>query len=383
MKKIAVFTTIRSEYGLLSPLLEKLRVHRGCELCLLVGGAHLLFEYGHTMDQIKKDGFEIAQTFPFLYTDTEADCNIRSLASLTQQAGVYFTSQPPDLLFVLGDRFELMPVVMAALMCNVPVAHLSGGETTEGAVDNQIRHAITKMAHLHFPATEQYAENIRKMGEEPWRICVSGETGIDRMIRMKPTPKEDLYKDLGLDVDKQTLLVTFHPETLTGAITPKLIEQLFHALLEQYSDVQILVTAANFDDGGQEFNATYERLAAVDGRIIYIKSLGQQRYYSTLHHAAAMVGNSSSGLVEAQTFSLPVVNVGTRQKGRLSNKNVVHVPANIDSIIGGLRLAMSRPFRDSFTSEPNIYGNGGACDKILQFIDSVPWNKLLIKRNAF
>ena len=383
-KRIAVFTTIRSEYGLLSPLLEALAAHPGYELRLLAGGAHLLEAYGHTIDQIRQDGFAIAQTFPFLYADALPDSNVRSVATLQHQIGSYLAANPPDMLLMLGDRFELMPAALAALMANVPIAHLSGGEVTEGAVDNQIRHSLTKMAHLHFPATAQYGANIRQMGEEAWRICVCGEPGIDLMMRIRATPRAELYEELGLDAQKQTFLATFHPETLSGAINPALVTEVFQALMEHYADAQILVTAANFDEGGPALNAAYERLAAENpGRLIYVKSLGQRRYYSMLRHAALMIGNSSSGLIEAQTYHLPVLNVGNRQLGRLANTNVLHVPAHAAAIVEEIHVALSASFREGYAGLPNIYGDGEACSRIMHFLDAVPWERLLIKRDAF
>ena len=315
MKKIAVFTSIRSEYGPLTPLLKKLNNHPDFELRLMVGGAHLLNEYGKTVDKIIEDGFLIHTKFPFLFNDLEADALFRSLGVLQQQVGKYFVDYPPDLLIVLGDRFELIPVVLSALMCNIPIAHISGGEYTEGAIDNQIRHAVTKMAHIHFPATDIYAENLIQMGEEKWRIFKTGEPALDLLESISLIPKEELFKSLGLKQDKPLILSTFHPETISNKITSKLVKNILLPLLERNA-YQILITASNFDDGGAELNNLYSQLSQEHEDIVFIPNLGQLRYYSILKNAALMLGNSSSGLIEAQSFFLPVVNVGERQAGK-------------------------------------------------------------------
>lgn len=380
LKKISVFTSIRSEYGLLSPLLTKLKDHPRFKLDLLVGGAHLLEEYGNTISFIEADGFSAAYMLPFLYTDKSKDVLTKSLSSLLLQIGKYFSENNPDLLIVLGDRFELIPVALAASLYKVPIAHISGGETTEGALDNQIRHALTKMSHIHFPATNTYRQNIISMGEEPWRVCVSGEPGLDLIDKTLFVEKEQLYKYLGLDMAKDTALLTFHPETIASNINPELV--LATCILLINKGYQVLATASNFDEGGDEINAVYETLAK-KGEIVYQKSLGQRNYYSMLSCAAVMVGNSSSGLVEAQSFNLPVLNVGDRQRGRLTNLNVVHVDADINEIDRGLRVVMSDAFKSKYFDKPNIYGDGKACDRILSFLDRLDWPRIFMKKDCF
>lgn len=380
LKNIAVFTSIRSEYGLLSPLIRQIESSKLFDLCLLVGGAHLLEEYGETINQIKKDGFRITETFDFLDRNTSKDFSTRSIGKLQQQIGEYFYSNRPDLLIVLGDRYELIPVATSALLNNIPIAHISGGETTEGAIDNQIRHALTKMSHLHFPATETYKHNILKMGEEEWRVCVSGEPGLDEVLNMNYIEKKDLYSDLGLKMGKKTICCTFHPQTIDNKVNAAFVKNV---LLEINKNFQVLVTASNFDNGGKEINEMLENVSIENENIVFIKSLGQKRYYSLLKYADVMIGNSSSGLVEAQSFNLPVINVGNRQKGRLSNLNVINCDIDVIEIIKKMEYSMSNHFKSTFYGVPNIYGDGNACNRILSFLEELPSNNLFIKKDCF
>jgi GDP/UDP-N,N'-diacetylbacillosamine 2-epimerase (hydrolysing) len=380
-RKIAVFTSIRSEYGLLSPLLKRLDAHPAFELKVLAGGAHLLSSYGYTINQIKKDGFEIDGVFPFLVADEEKDSLSRSLANLQFQIGAYFSKSTPDLLIVLGDRVELIPVVMAAILCQVPVAHISGGETTEGAIDNQIRHALTKLSHIHFPAMEQYAKNIERMGEESWRVKATGEPGLDLVQEIPLLEEEELFRQLGISKGKPIVIATFHPETINNSITPEFVEKVFLAVLQK--GFRILVTASNFDEGGSVLNRLYEKMANENQDIMYIPSLGQLRYYSFLKQAYVMLGNSSSGPVEAQTFGLPVINVGERQKGRIINPNILDVDAQVDAINLALDEIESPAFKNKYVGKPNVYGDGFACSRIIEYLEKVPWDSLFLKKDQF
>ncbi len=381
-KTIAVLTTIRSEYGLLKPLLKKISSKSSFKLQLLIGGAHLNHEFGYTKSQIVADGFEIEAEFDFLKDSTANDYPTKAMAKLSEQIGLWFVDNKPDLFIALGDRFELMPAVVAALIYNIPIAHISGGDVTEGAIDNQIRNAITKMAHLHFPATEIYKQNILKMGEEEWRICVCGEPGLDEILTADFYTKEELFHELNLNILRPVICATFHPETIAGKINAELIEDVFLRILNT-THYQILVTAANFDKGGNEINEKLEELTLKYANLKYVKSLGQRRYYSLLKYADLMLGNSSSGLVEAQSFNLPVINVGDRQAGRLANIGVYNVEAIPDKIIDAIDIVTDITYLDNFRNQPNIYGNGHASEKIIDFIDKVDFQKLLVKKSVF
>jgi UDP-hydrolysing UDP-N-acetyl-D-glucosamine 2-epimerase len=381
-KKIAVFTSIRSEYGLLSPLILRLHGSPLFELRLLSGGAHLREEFGMTVNQIKKDGFPIANTFDFLNHEKSADYLTRSLSLLQKQIGEYLVNHPPDLVVLMGDRFELLPVASACLVYNIPIAHISGGEITEGAQDNQVRHALTKLSHIHFPATEEYGKNILKMGEEDWRVCVSGEPGLDLLNSIQYIPKEDLFKELSLDPEKKLIICTFHPETISNSITPDFVRKTLETI-GSGTEYQILATAANFDHGGAEINEMLSELSAKHENIQYVKSLGQLRYYSVLKYAALMLGNSSSGILEAQSFQLPVVNVGNRQEGRTVNPNVHHVTIDVAEIMKGLKHVVTGQFRKNYLNKANIFGDGTACDKMMNYLESVDFSRLIHKKTIF
>ena len=382
IKNIAVFTSIRSEYGLLSPLIRAIDKDFDFSLDLLVGGAHLIKEYGETVNQIIADGFKISETFDFLDINNQDDFSTSSLSKLQEQIGKYFYFNRPDLIFVLGDRYELIPVASSALLYNIPIAHISGGETTEGAIDNQIRHALTKMAHLHFPATDIYKRNILKMGEEEWRICTSGEPGLDEILNMDFIDKDDLFEDLGLSLNKKTICCTFHPQTIDNLIDGDFVKILLKKI-SCYDEFQVLITASNFDNGGREINKVIKKFASENKDVVFVQSLGQKRYYSLLKHADIMIGNSSSGLVEAQSFNLPVINVGNRQKGRLSNVNVINCEIDINEILRNMKFGISDEFKTVFYNKSNIYGNGTACAKIIEFLKALPSNNLLIKKDIF
>jgi GDP/UDP-N,N'-diacetylbacillosamine 2-epimerase (hydrolysing) len=382
IQNIAIFTSIRSEYGLLSPLIRSIQENPSFNLFLIVGGAHLSKKYGETIQQIEEDGFPISAICPFLNHDDSQNSVTNSLSKLQEQIGSHLSSNKIDLLIVLGDRFELIPVVLSAILFNIPIGHISGGETTEGAIDNQIRHAITKLAHLHFPATETYKKNILKMGEEEWRVCVSGEPGLDEILNIDYLTKFELYSILGLSTVKKTICCTFHPQTIDNAISPDFISQLLIRITNTM-DFQILVTASNFDHGGDKINEMLERISETNQHIIYIQSLGQKKYYSLLKYAEIMLGNSSSGLVEAQSFNLPVINVGNRQKGRLANPNVFNTNVDTEEIINAIEYVQSDFFRQSYLDQSNIYGEGNACKKIIDFIQHLPDKNLLSKKDIF
>lgn len=383
IKNIAVFTSIRSEYGVMVPVLKKIKEKPELNLFLLVGGAHLLFEHGYTIDEIEKDGFEIAQKFPFLFSDKELTVNTRSMAQLQLQMGDYLAHNRPDLIIVIGDRFELLPVVNTALLLNIPIAHLSGGDVTEGAIDNQIRHAISKMSHIHFTGTENSRNNLIKMGEEGWRIFNTGEPGIDSILANEPILKPVLYNELGLDEDKKLVIVTFHPDTINNLINPQFLITLFKRLIDDYPDYQFLITSSNFDTGGVEINETFIKLAEVNENIFFVKSLGQKRYYSVLKYADFMLGNSSSGIIEAQSFKLPVINVGNRQQGRERNVNVIDVENDIESIKKAILKLKNHEFIVNIKNSINIYGTGKCAEKIINVIMNVDKTELLLKKSSF
>lgn len=378
IKNIVAFTSIRSEYGPLRPVLQKIKADEDLELDLVIGGAHLSNKFGYSKDQIVADGFKIEQEIDFLPAQVSDSFITDSMSVLQREFGKWLVEKKPDLLLVLGDRFELIPVVSSALIYNIPVAHISGGDITEGAIDNQIRNAVSKMAHLHFAGIEWHRHNLLKMGEESWRICVAGEPALDDILNLNFIPKKKLFNELGLDENVPVICCTFHPETIDKKITAGFIKDLLNQLALNLP-WQVLVTASNFDQGGIEINEALKVLSEKNKQVVFVPNLGQLRYYSLLKYATLMLGNSSSGIIEAQSFLLPVVNVGDRQKGRYFNPNVFQAEADIGAITRAVEYVISDSFKSVYINEKNGYGDGSAAQRIVDFIKAAPVDRLLKK----
>jgi UDP-hydrolysing UDP-N-acetyl-D-glucosamine 2-epimerase len=280
---------------------------------------------------------------------------------------------------VIGDRFELLGIASSSLLNHTPLAHISGGDITEGALDNQVRHAVSKLAHAHFPATEAAKQMLLAMNEDEARICRCGEPGLDQIKTMEFLDKEGLFGQFGLDSLLPTVLLTFHPDTLTHAIDGVFIQAIIQSLTERHG-FQVMATGSNFDEGGDAINRKLREIAASNPKVRFEMSLGQLRYYSMLNHVKLMIGNSSSGMIEAQSFEVPVVNVGCRQEGRFSNPNVMNVPADVRAINEALPNALGDSFRKAFAGKPNVYGDGNACTRIVEFLRSFPRQNILVKR---
>ena len=365
------------------PFLKKIQNDPNFNLKLLVGGAHLLEEHGNTINEIINDGFEIDCKLPFLDDENDVTALTRAMSKLQLQIGEYLADKKPDILIVVGDRFELLPVVSAALVLGVPIAHLSGGDVTEGAIDNQIRHAVSKISHLHFAGTATSKNNLLKMGEEEWRVFNVGEPGIDCILSIDLIDKKELYLDLKLDESKPTVIATLHPETISNVINEEYVNDLFTRLLEEFPSHQFLVTASNFDLGGNVINETMKQLSSEFDQIKFVASLGQKRYYSILKYADFMFGNSSSGIIEAQSFLLPVVNIGTRQEGRERNVNTIDVGLKIDEIVAAAKKTQDVNFRNLIEKSENLYGNGRCADEIIKCFNSIEKEDLLLKKSIF
>jgi GDP/UDP-N,N'-diacetylbacillosamine 2-epimerase (hydrolysing) len=382
MKKICIYTGARSEYGLLRPLISRFLASSKFETQLVVGAGHTIESQGNTILEIESDAFPIHTV---LQARTEADSpkNISDLNAYQQiDFATYLNSNHPDLVVVLGDRSELLSIAAACMLFSVPLAHISGGEVTEGAIDNQIRHALTKMAHIHFPATETYKKNIISMGEEVWRICVSGEPGLDEILSLE-LPDETTFRRLAnLPQDHPFVISTFHSETINQSINKDFLNELIEKITREFS-FHILFTAANIDEGGVEINQTLEQLSQINEKVHFVKSLGKRNYYAAQRYAIAMLGNSSSGIVEAHSFNLPVVNVGSRQDGRLRNANCIDAAVDADQIIKAIQTALKPDFRQTIAKTKNIYGDGDASIQIVEFIKRLDWSSLLIKKSMF
>ena len=378
MRTIGVVTVARSDYGIYRPVLGALEAREDLRLWLYVGGMHLSERFGSTVEEVERDSFEIVERVDFLLPGDDPPSIAASIGRGVVEFASAFDRSRPDLLVVLGDRFDMLAAGIAALPLAIPLAHVHGGESTEGAIDEAIRHSLTKLSHLHFAATEESARRIVQLGEEPWRVVVSGAPALDVARGFEPLPGEALA-ELGLRLDGPTLIVTYHPVTLQHARATEEVDAVLAAVDE--SGLAAVLTYPNADTGHGAVIEAIERFAASADRYTLVRNLGTDAYFTLLGRAAAMVGNSSSGIIEAASFGLPVVDVGIRQQGRIRGRNVVHADSDRGSIGAALRRALSPEFRESLAGLENPYGDGSASERIVERLATVPLDqKLLVKR---
>lgn len=359
--------------------MDEIQKDPALKLRLYVTGMHLSSRFGMTVRDVKSAGFKKFQKIEITPASDTPEGIAGSMGRGVLGFAESFRMFRPDILLVLGDRFETLAAVTAAMPFKIPVAHIHGGETTQGAFDELIRHAITKMSHLHFASTQTHAGRIRSMGETAWRVFVSGAPGIDALHRVRIMDRKTFCRKFGMDWRQAFLLVTYHPVTLEYENTETQVRQLILAL--EKAGNQLVLTYPNADTSGRTIIArlkAFERAYRATARVRLFQSLGPQGYTSAMAHAAAMVGNSSSGIIEAASFKLPVVNVGTRQKGRLRPSNVIDVGYASKNILTGIRKALSHEFRKSLNGLQNPYGNGMACQKIVKILRRIPIDRRLI-----
>ncbi len=371
-RTVAVFTGSRAEYGLLFWLLTELRSSNDLSLRLLVGGMHLAPEFGETWRQIEADGFTIDARIDMLLSSDRAVGVAKSIGIGTMGCAEALDRIKPDVLVVLGDRFEALSAVQAALILGITVAHLHGGEITEGAYDDAIRHAITKMSQLHFVAAESYRRRVIQMGEHPDRVFQVGALGLDHILRTSCLPVEKLSEDIGFALHQPYFVVTYHPVTMRDGDAVQDIDTLLTAL-DSFPEYQILLTYPNADNGGRAIIERIKLYALRQAqRVFCTPSLGFRRYLSAVAKAAAVIGNSSSGIIEVPSFRVPTVNIGTRQQGRLAAESVLHCGPNRTEIEACIRTALSTEHGRICASCPNPYGQGDAARRIAEVLRTVP-----------
>jgi UDP-hydrolysing UDP-N-acetyl-D-glucosamine 2-epimerase len=381
-RRIAVVTTSRADYGGLFHLLGEIARDPGLELQLVVTGMHLAASQGGTVAAIVADGFTPAREVPMLLDrDDEASVAKSIGVGLLAFADVWRDLRP-DVMVCFGDRFELLAPAIAALMQRVPIAHVHGGETSQGAVDEAVRHSLTKMASLHFPAAAPFARRLARMGEPEDRIFTVGAPALDALYRRPLLGRPELAARLGLELAEPTALVTYHPVTLELDDTDRQIASLLAAL--DRSGLAVVFTRANADAAGSRINAAAEAFCrAAPARRRMHDHLGQVAYLSCLRHLDVMIGNSSSGLVEAPSFRMPVVNVGNRQQGRLRAANVIDTGYGCEEILAGIRQALSREFRpslDGMTSPYDVHGDGRTSARIKDVLKRVVLDGDMLKK---
>ncbi|HBG87687.1 MAG TPA: UDP-N-acetylglucosamine 2-epimerase (hydrolyzing) [Marinilabiliaceae bacterium] len=369
MKRIAIVTGTRAEYGLLKPLIELVHKDPELELQLLVTGAHLSSNHGKTVQQIEADGLPISKKIEILLSsDTSvAVCKAMGLAQLS--FAEVFEELKPDLIVILGDRYEMLAVASTALMFNIPIAHIHGGELTFGAIDDTIRHAITKMSNLHFAATEQYRKRIIQMGELPDTVINTGAIGLDSIKNLKLYNRNDLASAIGTRLKKKNFIITYHPETRNVTDVKHQMKELLGALEGFDKETLFLFTGANADMHGNEVNQIIKDFVSNHSEnSLFFESLGQLRYLSCLAHFDLVIGNSSSGIIEAPSFKRPVINIGIRQSGRIMAPNIINCDVNRADISRAIKKGLSNSFKMSIREMQSPYGDGDAANRILSSI---------------
>ena len=371
-RKVAVFTGTRAEYGLLYWLMKELQSSKTLQLQVIVGAMHLSPEFGETWRQIEGDGFTIdAKVEMLLSSDTPVGV-VKSMGLGVIGFADVLDRLKPEILIVLGDRFEALALVQSALILAIPVAHLHGGEITEGAYDDSIRHAITKMSSLHFVAAEAYRRRVIQMGESPLTVFNVGAMGLDHVLRSPLASLNELSSELGFELREPYLIATYHPVTVLEEDPQRSFKALLDAL-DRFPDYQIILSYPNADNGGRTIISCLEDYAKRwPRRVLAVASLGTKRYLSALSRVAAVVGNSSSGIIEAPAFGVPTVNIGSRQLGRLAAESVLHCSPNAFDIEQTLIKALSDEFTVNCRSVVNPYGCGNAAGEVVKIIESHP-----------
>lgn len=371
-RRVAVVTGTRAEYGLLYWLMSDIRASDDMELQVIVSAMHMSPEFGETWKQIEADGFAIDAKVEMLLTSNTAVGTVKSLGLGTIGFADALARLNPDILVVLGDRFEALAVAQAAMIMRIPIAHIHGGEKSEGAYDDSIRHAITKMASVHFTAAEPYRQRVIQMGEAPDTVFNVGAVGLDHLVKGEALAPEALATSLGFPLRAPYFLVTYHPVTLADEDPESAFEALL-AALDEFPEHQVILTYPNADNGGRVIIPLLESYSRTNpGRVLAIPSLGFRRYLATLKGASAVVGNSSSGIIEAPSFGVPTVNIGARQGGRLAAESVLHCIPLASSIQAAIATAISDDFRHVCRHVQNPYGQGDAAAQIMHVLESVP-----------
>lgn len=370
MRKICVFTGTRAEYGLLRPLMDRIKTDKALKLQILASGAHLSSEFGSTFREIERDGFKINAKIKILSgSDTSVQISKAIGLGVIGYSRVYERLKP-DILVVLGDRYEALAAAVAAMVARIPIAHVQGGEATYGMIDEAIRHAITKMSYWHFAATQEAYRRIIQLGEDPGRVFLVGALGIDNIRNLKLLSQPCLEEDLGFRFGKRNLLVTFHPVTLEHR-TAKHQFAVLLSVLDKLKDTNLIFTKANADLGGRSVNKMIDEYVARNRRrAVVFASMGQLRYLSTMRLCDAVVGNSSSGIIEAPTFKIGTINIGDRQAGRVRAKSTIDCLPTKESIKTALCKLYSTDFQRQLRTTKNPYGEGRAASQIVNVLRS-------------
>jgi UDP-hydrolysing UDP-N-acetyl-D-glucosamine 2-epimerase len=371
-RKICIITGSRADYGLLYWLMKEIDADPELELQIVATGMHLSPEHGETVEVIESDGFSVSAKVEMLVSSDTSVGTAKSIGLGVIGFADAFSRLCPDIVVLIGDRFEMFAAAQAAYVSRIPLAHIHGGELTEGAIDEAFRHAMTKMSHYHFVAAEPYRRRVIQLGEHPDRVFTVGAPGLDNITRLTLLTREELESALGWTFGTRNLLVTYHPVTL-GDSNPEIAMRALLDALDAFPDVKLIMTAPNADAGGLAMRKLLENYAAARAeRVLLATSLGQVKYLSVMRLVDAVVGNSSSGIIEAPLFRIPTVNIGSRQDGRLRAKSVIDCNEDTDSIVKAIAKALDPEFRQSLSDVVSLYGTGHASKAIKEYLKVVP-----------
>lgn len=369
MKTICVVTSSRAEYGILKPLIQKLLLEPQFDIKIAVTGMHLSKQFGNTYQEIEQDGIRIDKKISILTGEDSSIGISKTLAAAVEEFAKYFHNSSPDMLIILGDRYEMIGVALAAMNERIPIAHLHGGETTEGAIDEGIRHSITKLSYLHFTSTEEHRRRVIQLGESPDRVFNVGALGVENVLHTKLYEYQQLCQELRLDKDRSYALVTYHPVTLENDSKDSLkaLKQLLEAL-EEFPDMEYVITKANADAGGKAINEYLDRYVKTNKQMHLFDSLGMKRYLSAVKYSAFVIGNSSSGIIEVPSFHVPTVDVGIRQRGRMCAASVLHCGETKEEIVEAIKKVRQSQFLEMCKKVKNPYGNGDTSTQIVEIL---------------
>ena len=378
--KISVVTGTRAEYGILRWILKFINDDSDLELQLIVTGMHLSPEFDMTYKYIEDDGFLINSKIEILLSSDTPVGISKSMGLAMISFSEIFSNLKPDLLILVGDRFEAFSVATAAMIANIPIAHIHGGESTEGLIDESFRHSISKMSHIHFTSTYRYKKRVEQLGEHPSRVFNVGAPGLDNLKNLKLKSKKEIFKILGLEVNNKFFLITYHPLTLNLKDNDEKFDELLDALNE-FMDFNLIFTMPNADTNGRILIEKIKNFVLLNpSKRKWFISLGQVNYLSALKEASLVIGNSSSGIIEAPSFKVPTINIGNRQSGRIKAASVIDCELNKKVILKVINKAISKEFFDSFSKMKNPYGNGNSSKKIIKIIKNYDFKDVLQKK---
>ena len=381
MRKICVITGTRAEFGLLRPLIELIANDNELQLQLIATGMHLSPEFGYTLNEITEAGFMVDKKVECLLSSDSSIGVSKTIALAISGFADALDELTPDLVVVLGDRTEILGAVIATAMANIPIAHLHGGETTEGAYDEAIRHSITKFSHLHFTSTEAYRKRVIQLGEHPDTVFNVGAIGLDAIKKLPLLDRASFEQAIGFKLKERNILITYHPVTLEKEAPIETFENILTAL-DELTDTALIFTHANSDKNGRIINKMItEYVSNHKDKAVEFKSLGQLRYLSALQYVDFVIGNSSSGILEVSAFYIPTINIGDRQKGRICNESVINSNNSLEDIKKSITFALDKTFREKILQQELLYGNGTAAEKILQIIKE--HNHISIKKSFY